>query len=133
MTSTQFDRFMAKIDYTSSSCWSWTAAKCPSGYGRFGVDGRTRLPHRLAYEYFIGQIVNGTEIDHLCRNRACVNPTHLEAVPHRENCNRGTAGQRTRERNIASVGTTRPPRTALHCEHLSSAKRAYWQRKREAA
>lgn len=67
----------------------WTAYRNRNGYGTFGVDGRSRLAHRAAYHHWIGQFAPGLEPDHLCRVRACVNPTHLEPVTHRENNMRG--------------------------------------------
>lgn len=70
-------------------CIVWTAAKSRLGYGHMGVDGRTREVHRVAYEAFVGPVPEGLTLDHLCRNRACVNPDHLEPVPHRENVLRG--------------------------------------------
>ena len=79
------ERFWEKVA-KSDSCWTWTGAKLPAGYGLFGssewLDGE-QLAHRIAYRLVHGEIEH--TIDHLCRNRACVNPEHLEDVPLREN------------------------------------------------
>lgn len=69
-------------------CWVWTAASNGRGYGRIWVDGRPHPAHRVAYEIHVGPIPAGMEIDHLCRNRGCVNPAHLEPVTRRENLRR---------------------------------------------
>jgi hypothetical protein len=85
-------RFWAKADRRGDAeCWEWVACRTAMGYGRFVVDRRVRAAHRVAYELSVGPIPEGLEIDHLCRNRACVNPAHLEAVSHRVNVLRGTA------------------------------------------
>lgn len=85
-------RFWRKVDvpFTPGSCWTWNAGTNGDGYGTFGL---TLAPHtykavgahRLVYEALVGPIPAGMEIDHLCRNRRCVRPDHLEAVSHRVN------------------------------------------------
>ncbi len=88
-------RFMAKVNKTDT-CWLWTAGKnCVSGYGTFGLAGRDRTAHAVAYEHFIGPVPEGLELDHLCRVRACCNPAHLEPVTHAENVRRGERANRT--------------------------------------
>jgi HNH endonuclease len=91
MRGTLYQRFWAKVAQHPSSCLMWTAAADPStGYGRIGIDGRrTMTAHRVAYEFAYGPIPEGLVIDHLCRNRTCVNFAHLEAVTNVENIMRG--------------------------------------------
>lgn len=85
-----FTRFWAKVESdTNGDCWLWLGHRTDKGYGRMSVDGRLVRVHRLAYEHFVGPIPNGLQIDHLCRNRACVKPSHLEPVTNRENTLRG--------------------------------------------
>ena len=67
----------------------WTGAKNTKGYGNVGIEGKVRSVHRVAYEEIMGPIPAGLELDHLCRNRACYNPEHLEPVTHTENMRRG--------------------------------------------
>ena len=81
-------RLLAKVD-AYGDCWTWTASCLPGGYARFRLGSRTVYPHRLMYEWLVGPIPLKYEIDHLCRVRHCVNPDHLEAVPHRVNARRG--------------------------------------------
>lgn len=84
--------FFEKIEKTKS-CWNWKAYISPNGYGRINYyDGKrvkVFMAHRVSYEIHKGSIPKGLVIDHLCRNRACVNPDHLEAVDLKTNIFRG--------------------------------------------
>ena len=83
------ERFWAKVIKTDS-CWLWQGyCNKVTGYGQIEINGSPKLVHILSYELTRGTIPEGMELDHLCRNRICVNPAHLEPVPHRENVLRG--------------------------------------------
>lgn len=79
------ERLENKFVITESGCWEWTAAKDRAGYGR--VNGRTA--HRQMWLTVVGPIDDGLHLDHLCRNRACVNPDHMEPVTPGTNIRRG--------------------------------------------
>lgn len=70
------------------SCWIWGGSVGSNGYGNFWVGGTAKSAHRVFYEWASGPIPEGLQIDHLCKNKLCVKPEHLEAVTPRENCMR---------------------------------------------
>lgn len=78
-----------------SGCWIWDGSATAAGYGTLHANGRPRSAHRVAYEMYRGRIPDGLELDHKCRNTFCVNPDHLDAVPHAVNVRRGHAGRAT--------------------------------------
>ena len=73
-----------------NGCWEWVGTIAPNGYGQAWHNGRADYAHRMMYERANGPIGAGNDIDHLCRNRGCVNPAHMESVPHQVNVVRGS-------------------------------------------
>lgn len=128
------------IPITETGCWIWLGATNGIGYGKFYVVDRMMYAHRFAYIQKYGEIPEGLELDHLCRNSYCVNPDHLEAVTHQENVKRGKAGE-----NIATKN-----REKTHCPQghpysgdnlyikpngsrvCRTCRRDYFERKRES-
>jgi hypothetical protein len=98
------NRLFAFVNKDDSGCWNWTGAVTNNGYGRFKLKGKTVVAHRAAYELLRAPIVAGLSLDHLCRNRLCVNPDHLEPVSMRTNVLRG---ETITARNAAKT----------HCNH----------------
>lgn len=92
-TTTLEERFWNRA-IKRDGCWQWDGSIDVKGYGRIKFQGRNRLAHRISFELHRGEIPDGADIDHKCRNRACVNPDHLHAVTHWENT-----------QNLASRGT----------------------------
>lgn len=89
------ERFELYLDTaTRPGCWLWTGALDPSGYAVFNSDMSTKKAHRWAYQQWVGPLLPGMVLDHLCRVRHCVNPAHLEQVTHAENMRRARGPRR---------------------------------------
>jgi len=95
-------RFWSKVTvsdinfYEGTPCWEWKASTW-NGYGRFGLNGTVEYVHRLSYEDKHGTIPKGLVINHLCRNRGCVNrEKHLEVITRGKNVQIGLVGLKNR-------------------------------------
>lgn len=79
-------KFWSKVDMLRFfECWDWMGAKHNGGYGSFRFNGKCFYAHRISFEFLKHKIPEKMVIDHICRNRLCVNPSHLRVVTHREN------------------------------------------------
>lgn len=129
-------RFMEKFELGSipahrpelGQCWEWKAGKNRQGYAKFreGATGsKTISGHCFSYKYFIGKIPSGLQLDHLCCNKSCVNPWHLEPVTGAENTFRGPSPNRNKTHckkghkftdiNTWIEGPTKNGRFMRHC------------------
>lgn len=79
------------VRLVETGCWIWLGELNRNGYGRVCVKGKRPVAHRHVYETLVGPIPEGLLLDHLCRVRCCVNPSHLEPVTPKENTLRGDA------------------------------------------
>jgi len=96
-------RFLMKVRIsTPDECWEWLGGKKSSGehrgYGQLWVDGAMRLAHRWFYEQLFGPVSPDLDLDHTCTRPSCVNPFHLEPVPHAINSRRGRSAVLNQER-----------------------------------
>lgn len=128
----------ALMGYTSrqpDGCILWTGAKTRSGYGKVTVNFRSYGAHRFFYESLVGKVPDGLQLDHLCRNRLCVNVKHLEAVTAKVNTLRGdgpTAVNARKEECLRGHAFT--PENTYYAKNppgrVCRACRAAWQRSR---
>lgn len=129
MTEVFVGRFLKKI-IKADGCWLWGGFVCKkSGYGVFHpMDELQERAHRFSYRYFKGPIIPPLVIDHLCRNRRCVNPAHLELVTRKENTLRGEGEA---AKNAAKTACKRGhPFTLENTIHVI-AKKGRWRSCRE--
>jgi hypothetical protein len=89
ITLAKIEEFGRLLTPAESGCWEWQGSLNIGGYGQFYFNRKNHPAHRVSYELHIGPFPAGLVTDHLCRNRKCVNPTHLEAVSLKENTLRG--------------------------------------------
>jgi hypothetical protein len=142
------ERFWSHVDKVNHGhCWVWTGA-LRLGYGRYRVGQKKVTAHRFAYEALVEPIAAGLSLDHICRNRSCVNPAHLEPVTHLENVRRGDAcRKRTGLKGLAVTWANRRGKTECRYGHsladayvggngrrsCRTCKAIVWQRKKAAA
>lgn len=104
------ERFFSKVEKTPT-CWLWkrsTKTNFGLSYGTFKYERRAMAAHIFCYEYEIGNVPKNMELDHLCRNTLCVNPSHLEPVTHKENTLRGNSPTAINARKTLCGGCGNP-------------------------
>lgn len=129
---------LSRCEKTTDGCWVWMGSKSPNGYGYVSWQDKMTLVHRLIYEERVWPVGEGLQLDHLCRNRACCNPMHLEEVSQQENIRRGMGGQVNREKIHCPYGHPYDAENTHHykgdrwCRECSRRRGREYMRKRRA-
>ena len=126
-------RVMRRVKIDENGCWNWLGGKVKGGYGQIGIGGKTMVAHRYAYTVKIGPVPRHLDLDHLCRNRACVNPSHLEPVTRQVNLLRGLRMTQVPKKQNCLRGhplSTTPSgyRVCHECQSMRARKK-YWSRR----
>ncbi len=124
------EAFFEKIA-ADGECWRWMASKDSKGYGTFKSRGRTHSAHIWVYEFMIHEVPEGLELDHLCFNRWCVNPYHLDPVTHEVNVQRSHTGTCDNGHDMDLHAYTIPKTGARYCMTCAKARKKaqYWAKK----
>ena len=98
-------KFWSRVEKSEAGCWEWTAGKIRDGYGSFRhpIEKRSIRSHRFSYELTHGPIPQGMEIDHICHNRACVNPEHLRLTTRKQNIENHSGAMRSSKSGVRGV------------------------------
>lgn len=137
MTSEQAYRLLSRLIITPE-CWGWSGGFNKYGYAQISLNGTVAV-HRFMYETFKNPIPEGMQLDHLCRNRGCVNPGHLEIVTLKENVLRGkgitaTNAQKThcsRGHEFTQANTIHRPNGARTCRTCNVMHTRNWRQKQK--
>lgn len=135
---TPLERIKARVvespvrSFAGSPCWEWQGSRLPTGYGRISVNGVHTYTHRVAWEELRGPIPEGHFIDHLCENKPCCNPDHLEPVEPVVNTRRASSkiSHCPSGHPYDETNTRTEPNGSRHCRACS---REAWQRKKASA
>lgn len=138
---TPFEMVTKKFDTPSTGCWEWKGSMGVYGYGTWKYKKKNYRAHRIVYELVVGKIPEGLVLDHLCKNKKCVNPEHLEPVTQKVNVQRSDAGKlldgmcKSKRHPRTSENTYTYPWSGwsicLPCHKLAAAKRRDKIRKKE--
>lgn len=138
------DAFVAKIDFLDGldACWEWCGHIKENGYGQFQADGQHCYAHRFAYEFYVGPIDVDLTVDHKCKNRKCVRPSHLQLLTRAENTLAGDSPLAINARRTKCVNghildddnvymTSKGERKCRYCSKLRDRRRYADHKKRD--
>lgn len=133
-------RFFSHVEAIKNGCWNWVGAMKFNGYGNFSIRKnkvrKSYSAHRWAYINLVGDIPQGLAVDHLCRNRKCVNPSHMELVTLKENLLRGIgfSGENARKTHckkghpLVAVPLSRKTSAQRHCPICEREEAGLWNK-----